>query len=69
MGIFLRECPFCGTSNDTAERIWLIPDDGIWWKVYAGCCDFTGPYKATKAEAANAWNTRAGDTNDTTTKS
>jgi hypothetical protein len=54
----IAPCPFCGTSNDEEEKIWLIPDDYPFWKMYAVCCDITGPYKATQEEALAAWNTR-----------
>lgn len=54
----IAPCPYCGASNDKEEKIWLIPDDYPFWKMYAVCCDITGPYKATQEEALAAWNKR-----------
>lgn len=60
MEIALRECLFCWMGNELTEKIWLICQDRF-WQAYAVCCDFTGPYRNTKEEAIEAWNTRAGD--------
>lgn len=53
----LEPCPWCGTSNEKEEKLWLVCQDRF-WQVYAVCCDITGPYKATQEEAIEAWNKR-----------
>lgn len=57
MNIYLKPCPYCGTSNIVEEKIFVVPHWG-WWKVYADCCDITGPYRSTREEAMAAWNQR-----------